>query len=489
MASAKQQQQEAADDSVGGTAPGVTAPKPTAMGTSAAKSDGDGGPAILSDMENFVQLMRKAKSVALVRRLLNNEGVTLPAEFALPIDKAKGALPPAARKALFNLVAATASNTRSRLEHAAERIVLLDDEYGKQAVLSLLDANDANDAPVLARHDDSYGRALYLFLEQEYSEADRDRNTRFDNAERVQVMNRQWKSEAYSSHYQGPKGATPIVDAKAKQTLTQQVLALYPQAPADAVIVEHFTRRDLSHARRHGDAEDEDGEANVLLHTITVTFNGSEAHYRKVEDGEVVAHDDLAALSIRFSFEPTSGALSVFSDDREVRRDLAKMFRETVLAEGGDITNLPIREFSLSAFASEAMLKRLTVDKLDQVERIDIIHLKIADAENRRFTNGGRNGRTTERRITNYLAVQRDKFEDRNIYAVARTTFKMKDLTPFNVVQVTLSIRVARQPNRKAHNIVVQITVPHGLNDRTKTEDDRKLVMAQLVRLGILQEF
>ena len=46
-----------------------------------------------------------------------------------------------------------------------------------------------------------------------------------------------------------------------------------------------------------------------------------------------------------------------------------------------------------------------------------------------------------------------------------------------------------KQPHRKAHNVAVQITSPNGLNDKSKTEDDRKRVLEQLVRIGVLREF
>ena len=68
------------------------------------------------------------------------------------------------------------------------------------------------DAAVLAAPATPYGRALYLYLEQEYPEKHRPGGRRFDHAERVQVMNRQWRSEAYSSHYRGPLGPTPKLD-------------------------------------------------------------------------------------------------------------------------------------------------------------------------------------------------------------------------------------------------------------------------------------
>jgi hypothetical protein len=52
-----------------------------------------------------------------------------------------------------------------------------------------------------------------------------------------------------------------------------------------------------------------------------------------------------------------------------------------------------------------------------------------------------------------------------------------------------LVFRMAKQPHRKAHNVAVQITSPNGLNDKSKTEDDRKRVLEQLTRIGVLREF
>jgi hypothetical protein len=54
---------------------------------------------------------------------------------------------------------------------------------------------------------------------------------------------------------------------------------------------------------------------------------------------------------------------------------------------------------------------------------------------------------------------------------------------------VKLVFRMAKQPHRKAHNVAVQITSPNGLNDKSRTEDDRKRVLEQLTRIGVLREF
>ena len=379
------------------------------------------------------------------------------------------------------------SVTRQRLERIAERIEILGDEYGKQAVLSLFDEGDEADAVVLARHCDPHGRALYLYLEQEYPEKHRTGGKRFDHAERVQVMNRQWRSEAYSSHYRGPLGSTPKLDEAMQERIKERILLLYPNAPRDDVIIEQFSRRDLGHAHRHEEGDDDDA-AKEVLDTMTVTFNGAEVHYPKVEHGEEVSHDDLAALSIRFSREPATGALSVFSDDREIRRDLAAIFRDVVLAADGAIEDMPMLEFDLSAFVSPTVLAKLVSERIEGIERIDIKHLKVA-CPSLRKTHDEAGDREIVQELKSMMTIQPDRRDDRNIYEVARQDYRNPDLSVYVPVQAKLVMRMAKQRHRKAHNVAVQVTAPNGFNDRSKTEDDRKLVMAQLEKLGMVVKF
>ena len=87
------------------------------------------------------------------------------------------------------------------------------------------------------------------------------------------------------------------------------------------------------------------------------------------------------------------------------------------------------------------------------------------------------------------LLIGRDRRDTRQIYEVAREDYHLEDLTAYILSQVKLVFRMAKQPHRKAHNVDVQITTPNGLNDKSKTEDDRKRVLDQLARIGVLHEF
>lgn len=447
----------------------------------------DDGPDVLPCMEHFVTLARKVKRPALIMTLVERAADTTLPEIAALVEVAKGVLPIPARKALFHAVAKLMLDKQQRIERAAELVVLLDDEYGAQAVQSLLEEKNGGDAAVLVAPTDRYSRALHLYLLQEFPSDAVKAEHRFERAERLQVMHRQWKSENFSSHYLGPKGIEPKVDAEVKAVLRTRIAALYPKVVADQILIEQFTRRDLAHADRCG-GTDADETTPVLLYTLTATFNGSTAHFKQVADGEVIDHEEPAAMSASFSWEPGTGALGVFCEDKESRRDLATIFRDVVLACDGEINDMPMREFDLLGFSTHAMLKRINEARVDGVEKISILQVKIAHPFEQNTTDEA-NGRDIVKQLSSTLMIGRDRRDNRDIYQVAYDDYGIDDLTGYVLSQVKLVFRMAKQPHRKAHNVAVQITSPNGLNDKSKTEDDRKRVIEQLARLGVLCEF
>lgn len=447
----------------------------------------DDGPEILPCMEHFVTLVRKAKRPGLALLLVERASATSLPQVAALTDVAKGILAVQSRKAMFYTVAKLDSDVQQHIERAAEHVVLLDDEYGAQAVQSLLKDEDVNDAAIMAAPSDRYSRALYLCLLQDFPQDGAKREQRFDDAERVQVMHRQWKSENYSSHYLGPKGVVPSIDADVEGELRSRISALFPQVPPDQILIEQFTRRDLAHADRC-DGKDADEATPVLLHTLSTTFNGSAAHFRQVANGEVVEHEEPAAMSASFSWEPGTGALGVFCEDREVRRELAIIFRDVVLACDGAINDMPMREFDLLGFSTPAMLKRIEQDRVAGVEKISILQIKVARPFEQQTTDAA-NGRDLIQHLSSTMLIGKDRRDTRQIYQVAYDDYGVDDLTGYTLAQVKLVFRMAKQPHRKAHNVAVQITSPNGLNDKSKTEDDRKRVLEQLTRIGVLREF
>ena len=461
----------------------VAATQPSARRAREHRSDN--GATILPTSEYFVGLLRKVNRPDLVLQLLERASGTSFPELNALADAAKGKLPVESRRSIFHTVAKLAASVRHTIERAAERIMLLEDEYGAQAVQSLLDDERADDAAVLAMPSDRASRALHLCLMQEFPAQGTRRDERFDHAEHLQVMHRQWKSDHYSSHFLGPRGVVPKTGTDVEDVLRNRIAELFPKVPKDQILIEQFTRRDLSHELRDNDDRCDDDDP-ALLHTLTAIFNGSTAHFQQVANGQVVDHEEPAAMSARFSWESETGALCVFCEDREARRELATIFRDVALAHVGDIADMPMRQFDLLGFSTSEMLKRQERDRVAGVESISILQIKVARPFEQQSEVGGR---PVVQQLASKMEITRDRRDGRSIYQVAYDDYGADDLSQYSIVQVKLVMRMAKQPHRKAHNVAVQITAPNGLNDKSRTEDDRKRVLEQLIKMGVLSQF
>ncbi|WP_045761944.1 hypothetical protein, partial [Xanthomonas albilineans] len=289
-----------------------------------------------------------------------------------------------------------------------------------------------------------------------------------------------------SSHYLGPRGVVPQVSPDVEDALRRRITALFPQVPPDQILIEQFTQRDLA-PTAPSSGQDADNADSVLLHTLTATFNGATTHYQQVKDGEVEDHELPVAMSACFSWEPQTGALSVHCEDREIRRELATVFRDVALACKDGIADIPVREFDIFGFSTPQMLARLEHERVAGVEKVTILQLKVAHLFEQMTTDEA-NERDIAQHLSSTLLIGRDRRDTRTIYQVANDDYGIDDLTRYTVTQVKLVFRMAKQPHRKAHNLAVQITAPNGLNDKSKTEDDRKRVLQQLARIGVLRE-
>lgn len=435
----------------------------------------DKGPELLPHLEHFIQLTRRVHRPALLRALVEGVLGSPLAPLRELTEDAKGSLPIPSRNAVFAVVAEIGHADHARIERAAERVNLLCDEYGTLAVATLLDASDRQDAAILNPPTDKVSRALYLYLRQEFPADGKPGDDRFDHAETQQGMLQQSQSDRYSSHYIGPKGAQPELPEVAEQALRRRLKELFPKINPDDILVEHFEHRDPTRAGNP-----------VALYTLTAKFNGKEVHYQRIADGEVQDIESPAVTDVRYSWHTGKGELSVFCDDLEVRPELAKIFRDVVLGGNGDIRSMPMREFDLMGFSTPAMLKRFKTDRIDGIDSIEIRQLVVAKPELRQVSL---RGRTVERRVENPLTIHRHRFEERNIYVVAREVHSLPDLTEYVVQKVKLTMRVAKTVHRKAHTVSVQITAPNGFADSRLTKDDSELVFAQLMRLDCARQY
>ena len=441
----------------------------------------------LPHIEHFVTLARRVKQP---RRLMNlvrqSCGADIPQELTDAAEVAKAALIPAQRRKLYQWVASLPPDDLVKIEHASERIDVLKDEFGVQAVFSLLDKDNESDATVLADPTDRFTRALYLFLSQQDSMDSSSPDRRFEQAEWQQAINHQWSSQEYASHYLGPKAVEPKPDAEMVNELRARIAALYDGIAPEEILVHHFTRVDRSHASRHENTA-EPAASQKLQHTITATFNGTKALFKQVANDEVVEMEEPAAVEVMFSWEPQSGTLGVFCPDKVHRAELAAIFQKVVLGSDTSVTNVPMCTFDLDAFGSAAVLAKINSSLIPGVNAIAIQKIRVSNITTQENAVDTRDGER-RRNLTSQMEISRDRRDLRDIYTVASNAYHIETITGEEITRINLTLSIGKQVNHKAHGVSVQITLPNGLNSRGKTAQDRLLVRQQLISLGILKE-
>ena len=213
---------------------------------------------------------------------------------------------------------------------------------------------------------------------------------------------------------------------------------------------------------------DGDDPAKEVLDTpMTVTFNGAKSITRRSSMGEVSATTWRHCRS-GFAQEPATGALSVFSDDREIQRDLAAIFRDVVLAADGAIGDMPMLEFDLSAFVSPTVLAKLVSDGSGASSVSTFSTSKVACPSLRKTHD-----EAGDREIVQELEKRSDGFSRpsrrREYLRVARQDY-----------QKPRSVRLCAGADQAgdAHGQTAasqdtqggrQVTAPNGFNDRNKT--------------------
>ena len=106
---------------------GVATSKPSPK--RARKLRSDDGANILPNAENFVSLVRKVTHPGLLVDLIERTSATALPELKRMVEVANGGkLPIESRKAFFHAVGELEETTLNRIECAAERVMLLDDD-------------------------------------------------------------------------------------------------------------------------------------------------------------------------------------------------------------------------------------------------------------------------------------------------------------------------------------------------------------------------
>jgi hypothetical protein len=453
----------------------------------------DHGEALLPGMTQFALLARKVKQPVRLMQLIGNVCKSeIPQDLLQDSRNAKAALTPGQRTKLYTWLSNTQSSNLSLLEKVCTRITALTDIFGHQAVLTLLELQDEEDAQALAEPTDKWSRALYLYNGQFNSDAISgavlQQDGRFEQAERRQSMNQHWNSREYASHFLGPKDAAPLFLAEYQQTLREQVAALYPGINPDLIVIDHHCKNDVSHSRRHGN-DDKGADVAQHQHTIAATFNATRAQYRtvvgqSVKDAQVVEVDQPAAIEVIFSWEPATGMLGVFCPDTQHRATLATVFQQTVLGQTGLPSQVPMCSFDLQAFGNASVLTQISSTLVEGVQDVAIQKIRLSNPIATEISSHAVPARS--RIASNSLQISRHSRDLRDIYKVSSDVYRLPMIEGKDISHVTLSLVMKDQPDCKAHRVAVHVARPNSLTHGCKSALDRKIMQQQLCALGVM---
>lgn len=401
----------------------------------------------MKDMENFTRLANKAQP-SLLQAWLK--------EFEIPAPPSEEAEIKPWRKLLQETIHGFDNVRRANIEGMAERIVVLADRAGQEAILNLREI--IPDIEELDAQPDALHRSLWLFVkaQQRFAESE---DSRFAIEYRM--------SPRLYSGFEGPADQPILLDQARLDILKEKVRDTL--GIQGAILIEHFVRSSFS-----------DDEDDVSLHHISVAYNAEQNSYEHIVDNQIETTFYVPAEKIHLTYEPNTGTIEVYSSSiHSARRDLARLFADTILQREIDGEPIQLREFDLESLASP---REFPVND-EPVSGVKIQLIKFRQDGYRSDDKG------KKRPIDNTLAIQVDRHDSRTIFEVARDEFHLSDFSSLVIKQVKIAIHLAKQPGQRARSIPVTITAPNNCSNSGLTENDRQLRDRLLESWGILVKF
>lgn len=401
----------------------------------------------MKDMENFTRLANKAQP-SLLQAWLK--------EFEIPAPPSEEAEIKPWRKSLQETIHGFDNVRRANIEGMAERIVVLADRAGQEAILSLREI--IPDIEELDAQPDAFHRSLWLFVkaQQRFAESE---DSRFAIEYRM--------SPRLYSGFEGPADQPIQLDQARLDVLKEKVRDTL--GIQGAILIEHFVRSAFS-----------DDDDDVSLHHITVAYNAEQNSYEHIVDNQIETTFYVPAEKVHLTYEPKRGTIEIYSSSvHSARRDLARVFADTVLQREIEGEPIQLREFDLESLASP---REFPVSD-EPVTGVKLQLIKFRQDGYRSDDKG------KKRPIDNTLAIQVDRHDSRSIFEVARDEFQLSDFSSLVVKQVKIAIHLAKQQGQRARSIPVTITAPNNCSNSGLTENDRQLRDRLLESWGILVKF
>lgn len=377
----------------------------------------------MNDAENLAKLLGRADPT-LFRQ-------TLQIHFEIPLPKVsarqgKREIRDKFREALTNLPVVD----RRKLDDWAERINLLTDIVGKEAVEAVRhESLDVEQRALFDAVGNEYDRSLWLYSQVPIY---------FREAQDIRQVKWLRQRKRCHSGFVSPKGLTPKASDQHLDSLHQEMAAFLDRS-IDQVAIEMFERSDP--------------EGAVKLYQVCIHHNRAPEVVEYVRDSKVEVEPITRSESIYVTYEPETGRIHVLSKYSVDRGRLAKVVANKLFQTEISGDTIPIKQFTYQHLARSFVLD--TPGEPVEWAKVTLLAFSVG-------------GRTMEYRI----GVRKPG----DIHALARQDLGWEfQFDRHHISAVRITVRVRQQPGEKAHSVHIELRGENGCSVKSERESDRAL--------------
>ena len=336
---------------------------------------------------------------------------------------------------------------RQRMEEVAEKIVLLCDAPGQDAMDGVQEDIFADeDRDTFDKLANQYERSLWLY---------RNEPDLFHRALDWRQADYLHQSQTCYDGFVAPKDLTVLEDADAVADFHRK-LAAHRGCDVKDIAVQVFRR-----LRPNTD----DGD-DIALYQISIHSNRPPESVERVKDSSVVPQEIVRAESSFVTYEPDNGNLEVLSRGKQGREDLAKLVADTLLQSPITGEKVPIKQYDYQSLAEPREF---------DISGEPVVWVKVTELG---YSAGTRS-----------LLVKMRSNDPDDIYTAGRSLvgpdfdYRRRPLT-----YAKIAVRLRKEGRGRARTVSIVLRGDNKCNIKAKREKDRALCDRLLVKWGLVKE-
>ncbi len=324
------------------------------------------------------------------------------------------------------------------------RIQGMSDEAGQASIAGVV-----QDPNVLHSFENSYDRAMWLFLKDENS---------FKRAEEVRFAEHYRQGQKWDG-FVGPKGMAVNDDDERRQELETRICEMFMSMNA---LVDVYKR-----LRAGSD------KSSSLITQVVIYREGFPDSVMEFEQGSLERKPRRPVLEAVLTYDSKSGDIEVVGLDTKDRPRLVRLFAQIMLGQGIIGMRVPLRQYDLSSLVVQ---RTFQTDREDGIASVKVIALKI----HLHACPGV------------WFMLGKKRNDDANIYEYSDDPSRGGHIlrqADVEIVYAKLAVRFRPdRETRSGKSITLGITLPNGCDLKGRTEKERLICEKYLSLWGLVKE-